>query len=51
MSLSTAREEYTFKCEEAAAMTELMVYNVEGLRQRSVYALVQQDVNKQGQSL
>ncbi|XP_013858260.1 unconventional myosin-VIIa [Austrofundulus limnaeus] len=47
MSLSTVRGEYTFRCAEAADMTNLMVFNVEGLRQRSEFALVQQDVSKQ----
>uniref|UniRef100_A0A3Q3A3V0 Myosin VIIBb n=1 Tax=Kryptolebias marmoratus TaxID=37003 RepID=A0A3Q3A3V0_KRYMA len=35
------------KCVEADDMTEKMEYNVEGLRQRSEYAVVQQDVSKQ----
>lgn len=49
--MNTVRGEYTLRCKEAAVMTELMVFNVEGLRQRSEWALVQQDVSKQGQSL
>lgn len=50
MSLTTIKEEYTLKCVEAANMTEVMEYNVEGLKRRSEYAVVQQDVSKQGES-
>ncbi|XP_017275826.1 unconventional myosin-VIIa [Kryptolebias marmoratus] len=47
MSLATIRGDYVLKCVEADDMTEKMEYNVEGLRQRSEYAVVQQDVSKQ----
>lgn len=50
MSLTTIKEEYRLKCVEAADMTEVMEYNVEGLKQRSEYAVVQQDVSKQGEN-
>lgn len=50
MSLTTVRDEYTLKCVEATDMTELMKHNVEGLRRLSEYAIVQQDINKQGES-
>ncbi|XP_037537916.1 unconventional myosin-VIIa [Nematolebias whitei] len=47
MSLTTIKGEYMLKCVEAADMTEVMEHNVEGLRRRSEYAVVQQDVSKQ----
>ncbi|XP_059200423.1 unconventional myosin-VIIb-like [Centropristis striata] len=46
VSLATLRGEYLLKSEEAADMAELIKTNLEGLRQRSVYALAQQDTSK-----
>ncbi|XP_012723887.2 unconventional myosin-VIIa [Fundulus heteroclitus] len=47
VSLSTIRGQYVLRSEEAAEMAKAMQYNVDGLKVRSVYALVQQDVGKQ----
>lgn len=49
LSLTTVRGEYVLKLAEAAdvvAVASLIEENVEGLKQRSVYALAQQDINK-----
>lgn len=51
MSLATVRGEFVLKSGEAADMAALIKENLEGLRQRSVYALAQQDVSKPGKSL
>uniref|UniRef100_A0A3Q3IR37 Myosin VIIBb n=1 Tax=Monopterus albus TaxID=43700 RepID=A0A3Q3IR37_MONAL len=45
VSLVTLQEEFVLKAREAAEMAALIETNLEGLRQRSVYALVQQDAN------
>uniref|UniRef100_A0A3B5LHT9 Uncharacterized protein n=1 Tax=Xiphophorus couchianus TaxID=32473 RepID=A0A3B5LHT9_9TELE len=47
VSVDTLRGQYTLRCQDAADMAKMMQYNVNGLRQRSVYAMVQQDVPKQ----
>uniref|UniRef100_A0A3Q2TMD6 Unconventional myosin-VIIa-like n=1 Tax=Fundulus heteroclitus TaxID=8078 RepID=A0A3Q2TMD6_FUNHE len=41
VSLSTIRGQYVLRSEEAAEMAKAMQYNVDGLKVRSVYALVQ----------
>ncbi|XP_074506568.1 unconventional myosin-VIIb-like isoform X1 [Sebastes fasciatus] len=46
VSLTTVRGEYVLKCGEAADMAALTEKNLEGLRQRSVYALAQHDASK-----
>ncbi|KAM6918322.1 unconventional myosin-VIIb-like [Xenentodon cancila] len=46
LSLTTVRGDFVLKSLEAADMEELMKNNLEGLRQRSAYAVVQQDVSK-----
>lgn len=51
MSLATVRGEFALKCGEAADMAALIEKNLNGLRERSVFALVQQDTNKPGRSL
>uniref|UniRef100_A0A3Q0RF94 Myosin VIIBb n=1 Tax=Amphilophus citrinellus TaxID=61819 RepID=A0A3Q0RF94_AMPCI len=45
-SLITVRGEYVLKSAEAAEMGALIEKNVEGLRQRSVFAIAQQDFSK-----
>ncbi|XP_032422150.1 unconventional myosin-VIIa-like isoform X2 [Xiphophorus hellerii] len=47
VSVDTLRGQYTLRCQDAADMAKMMQYNVNGLKQRSVYAMVQQDVPKQ----
>uniref|UniRef100_A0A3B3UW20 Unconventional myosin-VIIa-like n=1 Tax=Poecilia latipinna TaxID=48699 RepID=A0A3B3UW20_9TELE len=47
VSVDTLRGQYTLRCQDVADMTKMMQYNVNGLKQRSVYAVVQQDVPKQ----
>lgn len=51
VSLATVKGEFVLKSWEAAKMAELLEKNLEGLRQRSVYALAHQDVSKPGKSL
>ena len=51
VSLTTVKGEFVLKSWEAPEMAELIEKNLEGLRQRSVYALSQQDVSKPGKSL
>ncbi|XP_070700920.1 unconventional myosin-VIIb-like [Pempheris klunzingeri] len=46
VGLATVRGEFVLKSAEAADMAALIKRNMDGLRQRSVYALAQQDVNK-----
>ncbi|XP_061588983.1 unconventional myosin-VIIa-like [Cololabis saira] len=46
LSLSTVRGDFVLKCPEAADMEDLMNSNLEGLKQRSVYAVAQQDDSK-----
>ncbi|XP_042338431.1 unconventional myosin-VIIb-like, partial [Plectropomus leopardus] len=46
VSLVTVRGEFVLKSAEAADMAALVEVNLEGLRERSVYALAQQDLNK-----
>ncbi|MED6273572.1 hypothetical protein CHARACLAT_007774 [Characodon lateralis] len=47
VSLSTIRGQYILMCQEAADMANVMEYNVDGLKKRSVYAMVQQDIHRQ----
>ena len=51
MSLATVRGDFVLKCDEAVHMAALIEKNLDGLRERSVFALVQQDTNKPGRSL
>lgn len=51
MNIITVRGEFVLKSEETVDMAALIENNVEGLRQRSVYALAKQDVDKSGRSL
>lgn len=51
MSLSTVRGEFVLKSVEAVDMAALIETNLEGLRQRSVFALAQQDASKPGTGL
>ncbi|XP_028284277.1 unconventional myosin-VIIa-like isoform X2 [Parambassis ranga] len=46
VNIITVRGEFVLKSEEAVDMAALIENNVEGLRQRSVYALAKQDVDK-----
>ncbi|KAK5859693.1 hypothetical protein PBY51_021226 [Eleginops maclovinus] len=46
VSLGTIRGEFVLKSGECAEMAALIEKNLEGLKKRSVYALVKQDVNK-----
>ncbi len=46
VSLDTIRGKFVLKCDEAAEMVALIEELMDGLRQRSVYALALQDVNK-----
>ncbi|XP_051274407.1 unconventional myosin-VIIa-like isoform X3 [Dicentrarchus labrax] len=46
MNLATVRGEFVLKSGEAADMAALIKNHLEGLRQRSVYALAQQDSSK-----
>lgn len=48
VSLATVRGEFVLKCGEAVDMAALVEKFLEGLRQRSVYALAQQDATKPG---
>uniref|UniRef100_A0A8C4DL64 Myosin VIIBb n=1 Tax=Dicentrarchus labrax TaxID=13489 RepID=A0A8C4DL64_DICLA len=48
MNLATVRGEFVLKSGEAADMAALIKNHLEGLRQRSVYALAQQDSSKTG---
>ncbi|XP_054889758.1 unconventional myosin-VIIa-like isoform X2 [Poeciliopsis prolifica] len=47
VNMDTLRGQYTLRCQDGADMAKMMQYNVDGLRQRSVYAVVQQDIPKQ----
>ncbi|XP_029971015.1 unconventional myosin-VIIa-like [Salarias fasciatus] len=47
MTLTTVGQEYILKSESAADMAALIQENLEGLRQRSIYALVQSEVSRQ----
>lgn len=51
ISLSTITGEYVLKSPEAEKIVTLIENNVEGLRQRSVFATAQQDSSKSGKSL
>uniref|UniRef100_I3KQX6 Myosin VIIBb n=1 Tax=Oreochromis niloticus TaxID=8128 RepID=I3KQX6_ORENI len=51
ISLITITGEYVLKSAEAEKMAALIENNVEGLRQRSVFATAQQDSSKSGKSL
>ncbi|XP_047446348.1 unconventional myosin-VIIa-like isoform X2 [Mugil cephalus] len=46
ISLSTVRWDFVLRCVQALDMNALIEENVEGLRQRSVYAIVQRDTTK-----
>lgn len=46
----TVGGEYVLECEEAADMTTLVGKHLDGLRERSVYAMVQQDTGKSSES-
>ncbi|XP_042284103.1 unconventional myosin-VIIb-like [Thunnus maccoyii] len=46
VSLATVRGDFVLKCDEAVHMAALIEKNLDGLRERSVFALVQQDTNK-----
>ncbi|XP_054452712.1 unconventional myosin-VIIa-like [Anoplopoma fimbria] len=46
LSLATVKGEYVLKSAEAADMAALIEENLVGLRQRSIYALAQQDVSR-----
>ncbi|TMS09553.1 hypothetical protein E3U43_002212 [Larimichthys crocea] len=46
VTLNTVRGEFVLKSEQAAETEALIKKNLEGLRQRSLYALAQQDVSK-----
>ncbi|XP_041849279.1 unconventional myosin-VIIa-like [Melanotaenia boesemani] len=46
VTLTTVRGEFVLKSADAADMEELIRNNLEGLRQRSVYAVAQQDATK-----
>ncbi|XP_031721181.1 unconventional myosin-VIIb-like isoform X1 [Anarrhichthys ocellatus] len=46
LSLTTVKGEYVLKSWDAADMAALIEKNLDGLRQRSVYALAQQDASK-----
>ncbi|XP_026169030.1 unconventional myosin-VIIa-like [Mastacembelus armatus] len=46
VSLATVHGVFVLKCGEAADIAALIETNLEGLRQRSVYALAQQDASK-----
>lgn len=50
MSLATVRGEFVLKSAEAAEMAALIKKNLDGLRQRSLYALTQQDASKPSKS-
>lgn len=50
VTLATVQGDYVLKCGEAEEMAALIEYNLEGLRQHSVYAVVLQDTGKQGAS-
>ncbi|XP_053294879.1 unconventional myosin-VIIa [Pleuronectes platessa] len=45
VNLSTIQGDFVLRCAEALDMGALIERNLEGLRQRSVYALAQQDIN------
>lgn len=51
ISLITITGEYVLKSPEAEKIVTLIENNVEGLRQRSVFATAQQDSSKSGKSL
>lgn len=48
VSLSTVRGKFVLKCAEAEDMEALVVKYLDGLRERSVYALTQEDASKPG---
>lgn len=48
VSLSTVRGKFVLKCVEAEDMEALVARYLDGLRQRSVYALAQEDASKPG---
>lgn len=50
VSLATVKGEFVLKSGEAAEMAALIEKNLNGLRQRSVYALAQQNTSKPGKS-
>ncbi|XP_038134791.1 unconventional myosin-VIIa-like [Cyprinodon tularosa] len=47
VSLSTIKGDYILRSQEAEDMAKVMEFNVDGLRKRSMYAMVQQDIPKQ----
>uniref|UniRef100_A0A3Q3ELW0 Unconventional myosin-VIIa-like n=1 Tax=Labrus bergylta TaxID=56723 RepID=A0A3Q3ELW0_9LABR len=47
VSLTTIRGDFVLTSDKASDMAELIQKNLEGLRQRSVFAVVQQDASKQ----
>ncbi|XP_010900118.4 unconventional myosin-VIIb [Esox lucius] len=47
VSLATVRGQFLLQCEDAAEMADLIQGYLEGLRERSVYAVALQDVSKQ----
>lgn len=48
VSLDTVRGVFVLKFDEAEDMATLVEYHMDGLRQRSVYALAQKDFSKPG---
>ncbi|KAM3866070.1 unconventional myosin-VIIb-like [Diretmus argenteus] len=46
VSVATVRGEFVLKCVDAVILATLMETNLEGLRERSVYAMALHDVNK-----
>uniref|UniRef100_A0A3B4TMB3 Unconventional myosin-VIIa-like n=1 Tax=Seriola dumerili TaxID=41447 RepID=A0A3B4TMB3_SERDU len=46
VTLATLQGDFVLKCGEAVDMAALIEYNLEGLRQHSVYAVAQQDTSK-----
>lgn len=50
VSLTTVRGVFVLKAVEAGDMAELIEMYLEGLRERSVYAVALQDVNRHGMS-
>ncbi|XP_076018235.1 unconventional myosin-VIIb-like [Genypterus blacodes] len=46
VSLGTVRGDYTLKCVDAADLAAFIERNIQGLKERSVYAMARQDINK-----
>lgn len=51
VSLATLRGQFLLQSVEAGEMADLIQWYLEGLRERSVYAVALQDVNRQGTNM